>query len=89
MAPGDGLEEVADVVAEIDAGDDTADEQVAYAVEDGNPFGALPPRPLGELVDLVGCLTAEQLGEVVLVGADQVDGQHGCGLGDAERAVLD
>src|SRR5438270_545417 len=64
VAPGDRLEEVAYVVAEVDAAQDPADEDVGYAVEDRHAFRAVVPRPLGELVDLVPRLASEELGRV-------------------------
>src|SRR3954470_3630350 len=89
VAPGDRLEEVAYVVAEVDAAQDPADEDVGYAVEDRHAFRAVVPRPLGELVDLVARLASEQLGQVPRVGGYLMDGQHRRTLGDSERAVLD
>ena len=86
---GDRLEEVADVVAQVDTGEHAPDEDVVDTIEHRDTARPGAPGPLGQLVDLVGGLAPEQLGQIVLVGGNQVHGEHRGGLGDAVRAVLD
>src|SRR5207237_8745820 len=70
VAGTDRLEEVTHVVAEVETGEDAAHEEAAHALEDRHPARPFPPRPLGELVDLVRRFAAEEVGEIVLVGGD-------------------
>src|SRR3954449_5923987 len=83
-----GLEQEGVMVARVEGLDDPAHEPVAAALDDRRALGPLVPVHLRELVDLVPGLAAEQLGEVVRVGRDEVHGERARPAGDAEGPVL-
>src|SRR3954453_2368083 len=82
------VEEEADVVAEVVAGEDGAGETVVALVQDRDAAGALMPLALGKLVDLVAGLAAEQLGEVLGAVGNEVEGDRVGRASDPAGAVL-
>ncbi len=60
----DRVEQVAGVVAELEAGEDAAREPAVAFVEQRHAVGAGPPARPCELVDIVARLAAEQLDEL-------------------------
>jgi hypothetical protein len=76
VAGSDGLEQEADVVAERQLADHLADEPVLACIEDRRALRSAVPLARLELVDAVTGLTAKQLGEVVIVLAEEVHREH-------------
>src|SRR3954462_7198850 len=68
----DGLEDDRVVVAGRQALDDPPDEPVRQAGDDRDPLRPFVPLAPLELVDLVAGLAAEQLGDLLAVGRDEV-----------------
>src|SRR3954452_6451734 len=86
--PADRLEDHRVVVARVDALDDPPDEPVREALDDRHALRALVPVAALELVDLVAGLRAEQLGDVLAVGGNEVHAEVLGALRDPVRAVL-
>src|SRR4051794_40178613 len=84
----DRLEQERVVIARVPAREDTADEPVLAAIEDRHALRSLVPLAAGELVDLVGRLATEQLGEVIRVGRNGVHPEHGRVAASPVGAVL-
>src|SRR4051812_50211481 len=68
----DGLEDDRVVVAGGEPLDDPPDEPVRQAGDDRDPLRPLVPLAPRELVDLVARLAAEELGDLLAVGRDEV-----------------
>src|SRR3954468_9212414 len=84
----DGLEDDRVVVAGGEALDDPPDEPVRQAGDDRDALRPLVPLAPLELVDLVAGLSAEQLGDLLAVGRDEVHADVLGALGDLEGVVL-
>src|SRR3954449_7030737 len=84
----DGLEDDRVVVAGGEPLDDPPDEPVRQAGDDRAPLRPLGPLAPLELVDLVAGLAAEQLGDLLAVGRDEVHAEVLGALGDLEGVVL-
>ncbi len=74
------------MVTAVDAVLHAADEPGGGLVQDGRAAGSRVPGDVGELVDVVAGLAAEEPGQVVLVAAEQVDGEP-FGVRSATRKV--
>src|SRR3954469_19116788 len=85
---GDRLEDHRVVVARVEAVDDAPDEPVRQARDDRHALGPIVPLAALELVDLVAGLAAEQLGDLLAVGRDEVHGEVRRAPGDAVGVVL-
>src|SRR5919199_2777214 len=84
----DRLEDDRVVVAGGEALDDPPDEPVRQPGDDRHAVRALVPLAPGELVDLVAGLAAEQLGDLLAVGGDEVDAEVLRAAADAVGAGL-
>src|SRR4051812_16308060 len=85
---GNRIEEEADVVAKLLAGDDPPSEPVVALGEDRHPRRPLAPLATGELVDFVAALAAEQLGQLAGRSGDEVDREGIGSAGDPAGPVL-
>ena len=86
---GDGLDQMANVVTQVDAVEDAPHEPRVDAVEDRHAVRAVVPLAPHELVGGVPCLAAEKLGEVLLVAVEHVYGEMGCVGRRREGVVFD